>query len=239
MSQFNRSVRSDCVRRVLQALHDRNVGPPTALSYLDGKPLVVGVASKDPDARRGHVMGGFARGYKLHAWMSRDRRVLSWAVLPLNVAEQAVAGRLAEAMPRLCDRSLVLVGVADRNYDSHVLHKQIEAAKGRLVAWPKAGGKANSPAGAEPRHPVTMRQMGRARRALVAACGLTGSMVQMALSERVHAEGILGNLTSRAGGLGPLPAWVRRLKRVRRWVGCKVILYNTHVHAKAGRFANA
>src|SRR5215213_1185175 len=89
VSQFNRRVAGGRVRLVLQEVHRELAGglAATALSYLDGKPLAVGVASKDPDAKRGHVMGGFAKGYKLHAWMSEDRRVPLWCVAPLNVHE--------------------------------------------------------------------------------------------------------------------------------------------------------
>ncbi|MEM7807839.1 MAG: transposase [Planctomycetota bacterium] len=247
VSQFHRRLRTGRIRRLLQTLHDQNVGPPTTLSYVDGsgqspelgKPLVVGVASKDPDARRGHVLGGFARGYKLHAWMTDDRRITCWAVYPLNVAEQPVAEQLAGVMPCLPEASLVL---ADQNYDSHRLHKAIDARGGRLLVWPKGGRGANQktpmPAGQE-RHEVTMRQMGPARRALLRACRVVPSLVRMVLRQRANAEGILGNLTSRPGGLGPLPAWVRRIERVRRWVGGKILLYNLHVHAKAGRLPTA
>jgi hypothetical protein len=31
------------------------------------------------------------------------------------------------------------------------------------------------------------------------------------------------------GGLGPLPAWIRRLERTRRWVGCKIVLYHARL----------
>ena len=67
-------------REVLPRVHRDLAGPltATALTYPDGKPLPVGVASKDPGAARGHVMGGFARGYKLHAWMAADRRIPLW-----------------------------------------------------------------------------------------------------------------------------------------------------------------
>src|SRR5215469_1568420 len=68
VSQFNRRMNHPRVLEILLRVH-RELGgdiTATALSYLDGKPLTVGVASKDTDARSGHVMGGFARGYKLH-----------------------------------------------------------------------------------------------------------------------------------------------------------------------------
>jgi len=222
VSQFNRRVRTERVRRVLQSMHDERAGVlvPTALSYLDGKPLPVGVASKDPDAKVGHVMGGFARGYKLHAWMSEDRRIVLWSVMPLNVGEQPVAEALVWAMPELSDRALV---IADRNYDTHDLHKAVDARNGRLVVRPR--GVAH--------HPVTLRQMGRARRELLEVYQSRPGLIDLLYKQRTNAEGTLGNLCSYGGGLGPLPAWVRRLPRVRRWVGCKIILYNTRVHVRS------
>ncbi|MCY2930121.1 MAG: hypothetical protein NTV86_11635 [Planctomycetota bacterium] len=41
---------------------------------------------------------------------------------------------------------------------------------------------------------------------------------------RTGIERSYGNLTSFAGGLGPLPAWVRRPHRVATWVAAKLSL---------------
>src|SRR4029078_7979289 len=75
VSQFTRRVKTPRCQRILQAVHQELAGHvrPTRISYLDGKPLTVGPASKDSQALRGHVMGGFAKGYKLHAWVTSDR----------------------------------------------------------------------------------------------------------------------------------------------------------------------
>jgi|ERR1700761_427149 len=224
VSQFNRRMNQRRVLEILNRLH-RELGgdiTATALSYLDGKPLTVGVASKDPDAKSGHVMGGYARGYKLHAWMSEDRRIPLWAVMPLNVHEVPVAQALVEQAPMLSDRALVL---ADQNYDSHKLHKQIDRHNGRLLVKPKGDSSGK-------RHPVTLRQMGPARRELLAAQKQTPGMIRLVHRQRVHAEGTFGNLCSYGGGLTCLPPWVRRLHRVRRWVGAKIILYHARLCAK-------
>jgi hypothetical protein len=226
VSQFNRRMNESRTRLILRRVHEMLGGDvtATALSYLDGKPLTVGVASKDPDAARGHVMGGFARGYKLHAWMSQDRRIPLWSVMPLNVAEPSVARVLVEQVKQLSQRSLVL---ADRNYDTHELHKALDARSGRLLVKPKG-----SPG---PRHPVTMRQMGSARRELLAVEQQHPELLRLVLRERIHAEGTLGNLCGYGGGLCNLPPWVRRLGRVRRWVGGKIILYHARCRVRARR----
>ena len=41
---------------------------------------------------------------------------------------------------------------------------------------------------------------------------------------RVGIETAFGNATAFAGGLGPLPAWVRRLGRVELWVWAKLAI---------------
>ena len=45
-------------------------------------------------------------------------------------------------------------------------------------------------------------------------------------------ERIFSALSCFGGGLGPLPAWVRRLERVDRWVTAKVALYNARVRLR-------
>jgi hypothetical protein len=276
VSQFNRRMNRPRTRLVLQRVHDALAGSvaATALTYLDGKPLTVGLASKDPDARRGHVMGGFARGYKLHAWMTEDRRLPRWSVMPLNTHEAPVATTLVlGAAVELSPRSLVL---ADQNYDARDLHKAVDRRGGRLVLNPKDGGRraraAKAKAAAKARgaedgvatmattaaaaavsspvvddaapqatsprldtHPVTLRQMGPARRELLAVRAARPDLVRMALRHRVHAEGILGNLCSGGGGLTGLPPWARRLHRVRRWVGGKIILYHAKLRVRTAR----
>ena len=230
VSQFNRRMNHARTREVLEQVHEELGGSltltGTALSYLDGKPLTVSPASKDPDARRGHVMHGWAKGYKLHAWMSEDRRIPLWCVTPLNAAEAPVAELLVAHGPReLPDRSLTL---ADQSYDTHDLHKALDRRSGRLLVQPKGGGSAEAP-----RHPVTLRQMGPARRELLRVCSATPSLLRMVHRQRVNAEGIFGNLCGTSGGLTCLPPWARRTHRVRRWVGGKIILYHARLRVRA------
>lgn len=225
ISQFNRRVSSPRTQQILQRVHERLAGDlaATALSYLDGLPLRVGLASKDRDAARGHVMGGFARGYKLHAWMSEDRRIPLWSVMPLNVGEVPVAELLVHHSGEFSPRSLTL---ADQNYDADALHRGVAQHQGRLLLWPKG------PPTLQERHPVNVRAMGPARRELIGVAHARPVLLQMVYRQRVNAEGILGNLCSYGGGLASLPAWVRRLPRVRRWVGAKIILYHARVRLR-------
>lgn len=230
VSQFHRRLRSRGVRRLLQALHEALAGPvaATALSYLDGKPLAVGPASKDPDARRGHLIGAVLPGYKLHAYVTEDRRIPLWAVTALDRHEAPVARALLSRVPALGERSLVL---ADGNYDAHRLHQQVAALGGRLLVQPRGG--------AGRRHPVNDRKMGPARRALLAAWRATPGLTRAVYRHRIHVEATFSNLCACGGGLGPLPGFVRRLPRVTRWVGGKIILYHAKWRARRANAAAA
>ena len=218
VSQFCRRVKTELFQRQLQALHDllsrdrRLAG----INFLDGLPLPVGNFSRDPDARRGWGVGRVEKGYKLHALATQDRFVAGWSVAPLNVHEMHVAGRLiGQATPVPAGA----VFLADGNYDAHDLHKHVAGHGGWL--WARPRGMA--------RHDVTLRQMGPARRALLDVWRQTPGFARALQLKRVHIEGIFSNLTACGGGLGPLPRFVRRLERVRRWVGGKIILYHTRL----------
>jgi hypothetical protein len=50
---------------------------------------------------------------------------------------------------------------------------------------------------------------------------------------------LVSSLTCYGGGLGPLPAFVRRLPRVTRRVGVKIILYHTRLILRKQREINA
>jgi hypothetical protein len=222
VSQFSRRVRGERFRLILQRVHQDLAGwcVPTALSYLDGKPLPVGAASHDRQARVGKVSGGFARGYKLHGWVTEDRRLPVWSVQPLNVGEPLVAWAMLPHLPPLpAGRALVL---ADGNYDDRDLHKGLDAAGARLLAPPRGFAE----------HPVTLRQMGPARREALEVWTRHTALAEHVHHHRLNVEGTFSNLCSFGGGLGPLPAWARGQERVTRWVGAKIIIYHARLAAR-------
>lgn len=231
VSQFHRRVRTGRVRAILGRVHDAAGGTlvPTAIASIDGKSLPVGPVSKDPDARVGYAARGqLARGYKLHAIMTEDRRLPCWCVRPMNEHEMPVARRMLASMPTgwFGPRSVAL---ADGNYDGHALHKDVAALGGHLVT--NLRGKAS--------HPVTLRQMGAARRELLRLDRTARPLVRMVARHRNDAEVTFSSLTSYGGGLGPLPAFVRRLPRVTRWVGAKIILYHTRLRLRRAKSRDA
>jgi len=233
VSQLNRRLAEDHTQRVLQRVQDELARPgrPSPVYTLDGKALPVGPVSKDPDAGRGKVSGGWAKGYKLHAAVAEDGRIVCWSVMPLNVDEKVVAAELVAGLPPVCGADDLVL--ADSNYDSADLSTQC-AADGRPLLTPLRAQQRVKPEG---HHPVTLRQMGPARRATVAAWRDHPALCRYVLKARVGIERNFSTLTCGGGGLGPLPAWVRTLARVRRWVGAKIALYHARLEVRQAREA--
>jgi hypothetical protein len=231
VSQFNRRVAEDHTQAILRRVQDDLARPglPSPVYTLDGKALPVGPVSKDPDAGRGRVSGGWAKGYKLHAAVAEDGRIVCWSVMPLNVDEKVVAAELVARLPPPCGPDDLVL--ADSNYDSAELSAQCAAA-GRPLLTPLRAQQRVKPAG---HHPVTLRQMGPARRATVAAWRDHPDLCRFVLKGRVGIERNFSTLTCGGGGLGPLPAWVRTLARVRRWVGAKIALYHARLELRRAR----
>lgn len=211
VSQFCRRIKTARCQRILQGVQDRLAqrGTGSGLSFLDGRALVVGAHSKDRQARRGRVSGGFARGYKLHAWATEEGRIPLWSVTPLNVSEKRVAKELVS------HGTLSRLVLADTGYDSGPLYDTV-AEHGMLLLTPMI--KKNAGQGHR-------RQSHHRLAAARAWDGIAGYVYR----QRLSIERFFGHQASLGGGLGPLPAWVRTLERVRRWVGVKLIIYNARI----------
>jgi hypothetical protein len=225
VSQFTRRVKSDVLQEVLGHVHRQllSCGVASDGGYFDGKPMVVSPVSKDPDAARGHVPGGFAKGYKLHAYVNDRRRIVVWSVTPLNVDEKVVAMELCDFLPPPPAEG-VAVDLADSNYDSAPLHKRMAEVDRLLLTQLRGQGRVK---GGE-HHPVTLRQMGPQRREAVGVWKHHPGLAKYVLKFRNNIEGVFSVMTV-ALGAGSPPAHVRRLHRVRRWTGAKIILYNARL----------
>jgi hypothetical protein len=225
VSQFTRRIKSADGQRILQLVHDRFAqhGRMTEAVYIDGKPLPVSPVSKDRDARRGKISGAFARGYKLYAAVNATRRIVCWSVMGLNEDEKTVARHaLLPNLPPLTADGLVL---ADSHYDSAPLHQQVCEPLGLQLVHPLRG---QDRAGGKNRW-WKLRQMPPTRRALVDLWKHHPELMRFTYKARQQIERVFGVLSCTAGGLSNLPAWVRGLSRVRRWVGGKIVLYNARL----------
>lgn len=177
--------------------------PPSWLSFLDGKPLPVGGCTKDRDAKYGRGAGLMARGYKLHTVWSNGVLPEAWEVKPLNVNEAEVAPRL---IPQLRGGGYLL---ADGVFDVNKLF-DLAGQQGYQLVTPA------------PMAPPSRRRQSPHRLRSIAL--VQNPFGQSLYGQRVGIEEAFGNVSSFGGGLGPLPAWVRGLARVRTWVWAKLLI---------------
>jgi hypothetical protein len=206
------------MRQLAQTL--RGLVPPRLLAILDGKPLPVGGASHDPDAQNGHGAGKIAKGYKLHAIWGRRPMPEAFAIEPLNISETKEAERL---LPELAGGGGYLLG--DGEYDANPVFEAAGLAGYQLLA-PREN--PNAGLGHRTQSPFRLRSI----------AVLAGAFGQELYQLRSAIERDFGQATSFGGGLGPLPAWVRRSHRVWRWVCAKLLINGVRIAKRQGLMAN-
>lgn len=225
-STMSRRLRTTEIQRLLHAMEQRMAKLQDSSGWVlmvDGKPLVVGTHSKDPDAKWGHVRRGWAKGYKFHAVYGNGCMPLSWEVNALNVAEPDVAARM---IPSLKRGGGYILG--DKSYDSNPLHDISLAVGYQLVAQRK-----------RPRAGLGHRRHSPGRLRCIDL--LRGKFGQALYSLREDIERQFAWLTNHGAGLAPLPNWVRRLHRVRLWVQAKLLAHAAYVayHSRSPPLADA
>lgn len=177
---------------------------------MDGKPLAVSGVSKDPDAGYGRGAGSFQKGYKLHAVWGRGPMPVAWALTPMNTAETLMARHL---IPSLLGGGYLL---GDTHYDANLLYDMATKQGFQLLARkPKSRGRGGL--GHRRQSPARLRSIHL----------LTTEFGHLLFNQRNAIERQFGTLTCFGGGLGPLPAWVRRFTRVRNWVHAKLLIAGT------------
>jgi hypothetical protein len=208
-STMSRRLRSKPVELLLKAIEESLHQQSTShwFKTMDSKPLTVGAASKDAEAKWGRgVKRKPAKGYKLHVIEDGCAVPGVWCVLPMNVHDSKAAKIL---IPQL-KGSGYLTG--DSIYDMNNLYDLAGSHHHQLVA---------------PRQKPQSKGLGHIRhspyrlRSLELQQGLFGKAL---IHERGTIERSFGVLTCFGGGLGPLPAWVRGLFRVVLWVKTKLII---------------
>lgn len=211
-SRFSRRLRSERCAQLLNRVVEAFRGSPQAGYYfLDSRPLTIGACSKDPDGPAGRVYGGFARGYRLHSLIDENGVVVAWRVASMNVAEMKVAPELLGQAP---PESLVL---ADANYDRTPLYEGANAAGVTLLARPRK----NAGKGHRRQSPIRL-----------ASIALWNEDAEKYIRMRWHVERAQAHQSIFAGGLQPLPTWIRRLHRVERWVAAKLAIYHARLTQK-------
>jgi hypothetical protein len=194
----------------------RGTGNPALIAAVDGKPLLVGGNSKDPDARFGRAAGHVGKGYKLHAIWGDRPLPEAWEVTPLNGCEKAAAQRLLTDPATHGGQYLV----GDGCYDASKVYDAAASAGRQLLA---------------PCRPAERPGCGKHYQSPHRLRGL--ALMRTARGRRVYRrrtdiERRYAHLTGFAGGLQPLPAWVRGQSRVRTWVWAKLLLNGARIRLK-------
>jgi hypothetical protein len=137
-SQFCRRLKNGRIQRLIEQVNSecQQHLPKGKELIVDGKPLVVGGFSKDPDAANGRVPDGFARGYRLHAIVSSTGVFEAFAVTGLNGGEATVIRELVPSVPL---EARIVRG--DANFDSNPLYEEMAKGGGRLIAERRKSGK--------------------------------------------------------------------------------------------------
>lgn len=209
-STMSRRLRRPGVTDLLERARVRLEGPPAGrLAHaIDGKILPVAAHSRDRQATRGGP-GGRRRGYRLHSLCELGGRRVAYEVHPLHVDETVAARSLLE---RSGVGGYVL---GDTRYHCEALC----VLGGRLGQQLVAPRRRSRDGGLGHR-----RHSGERLRCLDM---LERSPTRFSLelfAQRRSIETMHAHLTSSAGGLIGLPAWVRTLPRVRLYVLGKLVL---------------
>jgi Transposase DDE domain len=216
-----RRLNSLSVQQLLQQVQNalREQFPRSPLKWIDSKPLPVGNSTKDREAGYGRCAGGKSRGYKLHGlWDGAGRVLDDWRLAAMSVNDKRVA---RELLPELQHAYYL---VADNQYDGNELYDLVAQQGTQLLTQPRH--TQPQALGHRRQSPGRLRSLSLAQNPL-APSGPPRSFGQDLLHSRTEVErryGLLGNF---AGGLGPLPNWVRTPRRVALWVQMKLLIFLT------------
>ena len=218
-STMSRRLTREDTQMMLVALLDR-LEPATRgalVLRLDGKSLPVARHSGDRQATLGRGVGGFAKGYKLHAIYAENNRPIAYRVAPLNVDERVVA-------KEMLGETSIGEGylLADANYETNPLYDQA-ADIGRTLVTPRRFAKAKG-LGQSRRHSVH-------RVAMIDRRVAPSNFIRELMANRRAVETRFANLTNFGGGLTHLPPWVRG-RRVGNYVTAKIAIRLARDHLR-------
>lgn len=205
---MSRRLRTQSVAALLERCYGllRDQLPSGLLKFIDAKPLPVGGCTKDADALYGRAASCQARGYKLFVVQDATCGAADdWLLGPMNWSEQ----KAADVLLRRMTGGVVVVG--DGEYDVSRLYDLAASRDSGLLAPAPMQAKSTG------HHYLSPHR----KNGLALARSTAGGDLLMS---RIGIEQSFGQFTSFGGGLGPLPAWVRRPHRVVVWVAAKFLI---------------
>jgi hypothetical protein len=223
-STMSRRLGSIGVAQLLDAMTGQYVLMSTMatrwVKVVDAKPLPIGGHSKDPEAKWGHSVRGPAKGYKIFAVWGNGPIPLTWRVTPMNESETKMTQRM---LPDLQGGGYLL---GDSIYDSNPLYTLARQYNHQLVAPRK---RPRTGLGHRHHDPDRLRAINL----------LQTKFGKALMAEREHIEQQFAHLTNFGSGLAPLPNWVRRITRVRKWVLAKFLINTVQYKQTSPNYAIA
>jgi hypothetical protein len=198
----------DFLKRIGERMNGK--AKPAMVKVVDGKPLELPNHSTDRDATWSRGVSRTSLGYKLHAVFSGHPMPDAFAITTLNVCEKRMAARLIRRAPGFG----YLLG--DAHYDASWLFDDCHAHHHQLVC-PRA-----KPGTGEGHHYISPH-----RRRAIAMLEVSDAVNRFGhdlYDRRTGIERDFSQLVCFGAGLGALPAWVRRIWRVRHWVMNKLLI---------------
>jgi hypothetical protein len=216
-STLSRRLRRPAITTILKAIEaDLGEDPQaTLIKIVDAKPMPVGSMSKDPEARWGQAGKAKAKGYKFFAVWGQGPVPIAWSIGPMNADEGT---RAKDLIPHLRGGGYLL---GDSAYDENELFDLAWKHGHQLIAPRKMPGAG---LGHRKHSPQRLRSID-----VLEGPAHEGAEGRLAFGKDLYAcrtriERRFSQLTTWGGGLGPLPAWVRRMHRVTLWIHAKIIL---------------
>ena len=144
-------------------------------------------------------------------------QVLKYEVVALNHHEIPIA--CDHLVDGVCDGDLVL---GDGNYDGRRLYQAIDEKRSQLITPLRGGGPKDGSTKGQP--------AGRAE--VIRMVNHDPELFALLYRQRLNVERAFAVLVTATGLQLHLPAWVRRLHRVRRWVAAKLALLHARIIAR-------
>lgn len=212
-STMSRRTRRDDFWAFLQRVGRRMNGKvqPALVKVVDGKALELPNHTSDRDATWSRGVSRTSVGYKLHAISSGNPMPDAFAITTLNTCEKRMAARMIKRVGG-CGYLL-----GDAHFDASWLFDHCHEHHHQLVC-PRA-----KPGTGEGHHYVSPHRR-RAIAMLEVPRAVSGSFGHDLYDRRTDVERDFSQMTCFGAGLGPLPAWVRRIWRVRHWVMNKLLV---------------
>jgi hypothetical protein len=198
---------------------------PQIVKVVDGKPLELPNHTSDRDATWSRGVSRTSVGYKIHAVFAGNPMPEAFSITTLNVCEKRMAARLIK---RVAGVGYLL---GDAHYDASWLFDTCHSHNHQLLC-PRAKpgtGQGHHYVSPHRRRAINMLEIPRA----------VSSFGHDLYGQRTNIERDFSQLVCFGAGLSVLPAWIRRIWRVRHWVMNKLLINAARIRINCRKAVDA